>query len=113
MARSGLKNAARMARSISLRANPIASIWATADSAAEPIANAEGSPKAGSWLAVCAAPVVAGEGVAGAAGAVEAAGAGAGGAAGVDAGILAAGVAGAGEAAADEPPALGCWWPSR
>lgn len=53
-----------MARSISVRANPIASIWTTAPSAAEPMVRAEGSPKAGP-LEGGAAP--AGDGVAGAA----------------------------------------------
>jgi hypothetical protein len=90
IARSGLKKAARMARSMSVRAKPIASIWATAPSAAEPMDKAEGSPKAGP---VWAAP--AGEGVAGAADVGGAAAAwGAGGAAGVDTGARGAGVEG-------------------
>lgn len=95
MARSGLKNAARIARSISLRANPMASIWVTAPSAAVPIARAEGSLKAAASEGFCVARS-AGEGVAGAgaAAAVFAAGAGAGGAAGVEAGARAAGVEG-------------------
>lgn len=62
-ARSGLKNAALIARSISALGNPILSIFATAAARAAPSARVEGSLKCASF--VVAAPVVraAGEGV--------------------------------------------------
>lgn len=94
-----------MARSISVRAKPIASIWTTAPSAAEPMVRAEGSPKAGPLDGAGAAP--AGDGVAGATeGGGAAAAWGAGGGAGVDTGARAAGVEGTWEAV--EAAALGC-----
>lgn len=58
-ARSGLKKAARMARSISARGNPMASMLAMAASRSPPIVRAEGSLKRSDC---CAG---AGEGVAG------------------------------------------------
>jgi len=111
IARSGLKNAALIARSASALANPMFSIWLIAFSASAPIVNAEGSLKAAG--SPDRAPP-AGVGVAGTAGVEVAAGAGAAGAgaagagaAGVDAGALAAGVEGAREA---EAAGLGPWF---
>ena len=96
-ARSGLKNAALIARSISARGNPILSIFAMASSRCDTDVRAEES-----FAFPPSAPVVAGtgEGVAGAFDVVFIAGAGAAGAAGVDAGA-GAGVVGAFEADAE------------
>ena len=87
-ARSGLKKAALMARSISALGNPILSIFAIASSRCEPNVRADGSLKV-----VLSAPAAAaagtGEGVAGAFAVLLEAGAGAAGAAGVEAGAAA------------------------
>ena len=102
-ARSGLKKAARMARSISARAKPMLSMLAMAASRSPPIVRAEGSLKRSDC---CAG---AGEGVAGTFCVEDAEGAeGAAGAAGVWAG--AAGFAGVEGAAllAEAAGALGC-----
>ena len=111
-ARSGLKNAALMARSISARGKPMLSMFATAAAPASPIASADGSLKDRGVSAVVAG---AGDGVAGrlldAFEAGAGAGAGAAGATGVEA-AAGAGVDGAlaEDVAADEAAggALGC-----
>ena len=95
-ARSGLKKAARIARSISALGNPILSILAIASSRCEP--GSDGSLKLAPGAAVEAG---AGDGVAGAFGAGPGAGAGAAGGAGVEAGA-GAGVDGAFEVDEDE-----------
>ena len=99
-ARSGLKNAALMARSMSTLGKPMLSMFATAAAPASPIASADGSLKLRGGSAVVAG---AGDGVAGALLDVFDAGAGAAGATGVEAGA-GAGVEGAlvEDVAADE-----------
>lgn len=111
-----MKNAALIARSISLLGKPIASICAIAVSPCGPISRAEGSLNDGppvATLGAAAAVAPAGDGVAGAA-PVEAAagtGAGAGGAAGVDAAAGAfSGVAGAWAEDAEGAVVFGCNW---